>query len=281
MREIEAKKIASTVRDLCLEANTNLSEDILAALNKALARETSPSGREIIRQILQNAVIAKKEKLPICQDTGTAIVFVEIGQDVRIINGLLVEAVNEGVSQGYRTGFLRKSQVADPLDRNSNTCDNTPAIIHSELVPGEELKIGLLCKGGGAENRSALKMFNPATSQTEIDEFIIQTVKNAGPNACPPLIVGVGIGSNFDGVALLAKKALLRPVGRHASSPFTAKWEKALLNRINSLNVGPMGLGGTTTALAVNIEKRPCHISSLPVAVNIECHAHRYKEARL
>lgn len=280
MREIAIKKIIAAVKNLCIEANTKLPEDVREALNKALAQETSARGREILRQILENAEIARKEKLPLCQDTGTAIVFIEIGQEVKIVDGLLTEAVNEGVSQGYRTGNLRKSIVADPLKRD-NTGDNTPAIIHTEIVPGDKLKIGLLCKGGGAENRSAIRMFNPSTTEKEIDNFILETVRHAGPNACPPLIVGVGIGGNFDRVALLAKQALLRRIGRRSSAPSAAKWEKALLNKINQSGIGPMGLGGKTTALAVNIEKRPCHISSLPVAVNLQCHAHRYKEITL
>lgn len=276
MREISAHKIKETVQQLCLESNTRLSEDVIEALNKALKNETSPSGREILRQILRNAEIARKEKLPLCQDTGTAVVFIDLGQEVRIIDGSLEEAVNEGVSLGYHKGFLRKSIVGDPFKRK-NTGDNTPAVIHIEITPGEKLKIGLLCKGGGAENRSAIKMFKPTSTKEEIDPFILETVQHAGPDACPPYIIGVGIGSNFDGVALIAKKALLRKVGQHNSEPATAKWEKELLLKINRLGIGPMGLGGSTTALAVNLEKRPCHISSLPVAVNMECHAHRFK----
>ena len=276
MREIEAKKIIAAVQNLCIAANTELAPDVLDALNKALAKETSSSGREILRQIMQNAAIAQKEKLPLCQDTGTAVVFIELGQEVRIIGGMLEEAVNEGVSLGYKKGFLRKSITADPIIRK-NTGDNTPAVIHVEIVPGDKIKIGVLCKGGGAENKSAVKMFKPSSSKDEINQFIIETVKAAGPDACPPYIVGVGVGGNFDSVALIAKKSLLRPVGKHNSATETAQWEKALLEKINKLGIGPMGLGGRTTALAVNIEKRPCHISSLPVAVNIECHAHRYK----
>lgn len=280
MREISAKKITEAVKNLCMEANTNLSEDVREALNKALAQETSPTGREILRQIIANAEIAKKEKMPLCQDTGTAVIFIELGQDVRIIDGLLAEAINEGVSRGYHEGYLRKSIAQDPLDRK-NTGDNTPAVIHTEIVLGENIKLGLLCKGGGAENRSAVKMFKPTSTKEEIQAFILETVKNAGPDACPPLIVGVGIGGNFDSVTLTAKKALLRPVGRHSSATDIAKWEKELLEKVNKLGIGPMGLGGKTTALAVNIEKKPCHISSLPVAVNIECHAHRYKEVKI
>jgi fumarate hydratase subunit alpha len=278
MREIVAKRITDTVKKLCIEANTNLSEDVVEALNKALSREESPIGREILRQLINNAKVAWREKLPLCQDTGAAIVFVEIGQEVRIIDGTLVEAVNEGVSLGYHKGFLRKSIVSDPLKRK-NTDDNTPAFIHTEIVPGENIKIRLLAKGGGAENCSAVKMFKPSSTKDEISDFVLETVENAGPNACPPIIVGIGVGGTFDHAPLLAKKALLREVGRHHSEKDTADWEKELLEKINKTGIGPMGLGGKTTSLAANIEKYPCHISSLPVAVNIECHAHRYKEA--
>ncbi|MEE8637500.1 MAG: fumarate hydratase [Candidatus Margulisiibacteriota bacterium] len=280
MREILAKKITETIKRLCIEANTNLSEDVLEALNKALSKEESPTGRDILRQLINNAKIAWRDKLPLCQDTGMAIVFVEIGQDVRIIEGTLEEAVNEGVSRGYHNGYLRKSVVADPL-RRKNTEDNTPAILHPKIVPGENIRIRLLAKGGGAENCSALKMFNPNFPKEEIDNFVIETVEKAGPNACPPIIVGIGIGGTFDYAPVLAKKALLREVGKHNSEHDTAQWEKELLEEINKTGIGPMGLGGRTTALAVNIEKHPCHISSLPVAVNIECHAHRYKEATI
>jgi fumarate hydratase subunit alpha len=266
------------VKKLCIEANTNLSEDVVEALNRALSKEESPIGREILRQLISNAKVAWRDKLPLCQDTGFAAVFIEIGQDVRIINGTLDEAVNEGVSRGYHEGFLRKSIVSDPLKRK-NTEDNTPAIIHTRIVPGESIKIGLLAKGGGAENCSALQMFRPSSRKEEIDDFILETVQKAGPNACPPIIVGIGIGGTFDYAAYLAKKALLREVGMHHSEKDTANWEKELLEKVNKTGIGPMGLGGRTTALAVNIEKYPCHISSLPVAVNIECHAHRYKEA--
>lgn len=278
MREIAAKKITETVKKLCIEANTSLSEDVVEALNKALSKEKSPTGREILRQLIKNSQIAWRDKLPLCQDTGSAVIFIAIGQEVRIINGTLEEAVNEGVSRGYHEGLLRKSIVNDPLVRK-NTQDNTPAVIHIKIVPGEEIKIRLLAKGGGAENCSAIRMFNPSSTKEEIDDFILETVEKAGPNACPPIIVGVAVGGTFDSAPLLAKSALLRPVGRHSSNPDTARWEKELLERINKTGIGPMGLGGTTTALAVNIERHPCHISSLPMAVNTECHAHRYRDA--
>jgi fumarate hydratase subunit alpha len=278
MREIVAKKISETVKNLCIEANTNLSEDVVEALNKALSKEDSPIGREILRQLINNAKVAWRDKLPLCQDTGMAVVFIEIGQDVRIIDGTLEEALNEGVSRGYHEGYLRKSVVEDPLKRK-NTEDNTPAIIHTRIVPGENLKIGVLTKGGGAENCSAIGMFQPNSPKEEISKFILETIEKAGPNACPPIMVGIGIGGTFDYAPVLAKKALLRQVGRHHSEKDTAQWEKELLEMINKTGIGPMGLGGRTTALAVNIEKYPCHISSLPVAINIECHAHRYREA--
>ncbi len=280
MREILAKKIIETVKRLCIEANTNLSEDVVEALNKALSKEESPIGRDILRQLINNAKVAWREKLPLCQDTGMAIVFVEIGQDLRIIGGTLEEAVNEGVSRGYHNGYLRKSVVADPLKRK-NTEDNTPAITYVKIIPGENIKIRLLAKGGGAENCSAVKMFTPNALREEIDRFIVETVEKAGPNACPPIIVGVGIGGTFDYAPELAKKALLREVGTHNSEHDIAQWEKELLERINKTGIGPMGLGGRITALAVNIEKYPCHISSLPVAVNLDCHAHRYKYAEI
>ncbi|MFH1347852.1 MAG: fumarate hydratase, partial [Candidatus Margulisiibacteriota bacterium] len=243
MREVVAKRITDVIKKLCIEANTSLSEDVVEALNKALSKEESSTGREIIRQLINNAKIAWRDKLAICQDTGMAIVFIEIGQEIRITDGILDEAVNEGVSRGYHDGYLRKSVVGDPLTRK-NTEDNTPAIIHTKIVPGENIKIGVLCKGGGAENCSAIKMFKPTSTKEEIDEFIIETVEKAGPNACPPLIVGVGIGGTFDYAPLLAKKALLRKVGMHNSEPDVAKWEKELLEKVNKTGIGPMGLGG-------------------------------------
>src|SRR3989338_31312 len=278
MREIVAKRIGEVVKKLCVEANTNLSEDVAEAIKKALNKEKSPTGQEILRQIQNNAGVAWREKLPLCQDCGLVIVFVEVGQEVHIIDGTIEEAVNNGVRDGYKDGYLRKSAAKDPVKRG-NTGDNTPAIIHTEIVPGENIKIRLLTKGGGAENCSAIRMFKPTSTKEEINNFILETVEKAGTNACPTIIVGVGVGGTFDYAALLAKKSLLRQVGERNSDKETAEWENELLVKINKTGIGPMGLGGTTTALAVQIEKYPCHISSLPVAVNIECHAHRYKEA--
>ncbi|OGC12108.1 fumarate hydratase [candidate division WOR-1 bacterium RIFOXYA12_FULL_52_29] len=280
MRELSTKKITEAVRGLCIEANTNLSADVEVALNKALKDEESPNGREILRQLIHNAGIARKEKRPICQDTGSVVVFIELGQEIRLVDGSLEEAVNEGVSRGYTEGYLRKSIVSDPL-RRQNTGDNAPAFTHVRLVPGDKLTINLMCKGGGAENCSAINFFKPTSSHDEISQFIIKTVELAGPNACPPVIVGVGIGGNFELAPLTAKKALLREIGHYNSDHDLAKWEKELLVKINRLGIGPMGLGGRATALAVNIETAPCHISQLPVAVNIECHAHRARKVEL
>lgn len=276
MREIVAKKISDEIKKLCIEANTNLSEDVQKALNKALASEKSPAGKDILKQILGNVRIAWREKLALCQDTGLAFVFLEIGQEVLIVNGDLTEAINEGVRQGYEIGNLRKSAV-HPLTRKNST-DNTPAMVNIKIVPGDNIRIRLLTKGGGAENCSAIKMFNPTSTKEDIEAFVLATVEKAGPNACPPVIVGIGIGGSFDHAPLLAKKALLREVSANNSDKEIASWEKDLLAQVNKLGIGPMGLGGKVTALALNIEIEPCHISSLPVAINFDCHAHRYKE---
>lgn len=280
MREIQAKKITQAVKDLCLEANYVLGEDVLEALNEALRFEESEIGRELIRELIKNAQIAAKEKLPICQDTGTVIVFVELGQDLRIIDGDLHEAINEGVSQAYHQGYLRKSMVSNPL-RRKNTGDNTPAMIHSEIIPGEKINIRLMAKGSGAENVSKLRILKPTEGIKEIEEFVLETASQAGPNACPPMIIGIGIGGTFETAPLLAKKALLRDIRKRNSESDMAKLERELLKKINSLGIGPEGLGGRTTALAVNIETYPCHMASLPVAINIDCYAHRVKEATL
>ena len=278
MPEIAASKIIETVCDLCRQANYELGDDVVDALNHALKIEESEIGRNILRELIKNAEIAKKEKLPICQDTGLVVVFIELGQEARITGGLLDEAVNEGVSRAYRD--LRKSVVSDPFIRE-NTNDNTPAIIHVEIVPGDRIKIGVLPKGGGAENASSQKMFLPTASKEEIINYVVNCVETAGPKACPPLIIGIGIGGNFDYSAYLAKKALTRRVKQNHSNHDIAQLEKQMLEEVNKTGVGPMGLGGRVTALAVHIEIHPCHIASLPVAVNIECHAHRYKETTI
>jgi fumarate hydratase subunit alpha len=278
MKQIEAKKITETVRDLCIQANYELSDEMLALLNKSLKNERSGNGREILRELITNADIAKRSRYPICQDTGLALVFLEVGQDVMITGGNLTEAVNEGVSRGYKEGYLRTSVVHDPFLRK-NTNDNTPAIIHTDIVPGEKIKITFMAKGGGCENVGAYKMFKPGAGRDEVEQFVVDAVSNAGGNPCPPIIVGVGIGGNQERSSFLAKKALLREIGKQSSNKETHQMEKELLEKINKLGIGPEALGGTTTALAVHIETAPCHIASLPVTVSIDCHAHRVKEA--
>ena len=278
MREITTAKITEALARLCEEAACDLPAEVEEALNRALAEETSELGREILREIINNAEIARKDRLPLCQDTGFAVVFVELGQEVQITGGQLSEAINEGISRGFSK--LRKSIVANPFLR-TNTNDNTPAIIHTDIVPGDKIKLGLMLKGGGGENASSLKMFLPGASEEEVVDFVVKLVVEAGARACPPLVVGVGIGGTFDYAPLLAKKALRRRVGHLNSAHHIAQLEKKMLKRINETGVGPMGLGGKVTALAVHIETYPCHIASLPVAVNLECHAHRYKETIL
>ncbi len=281
MREIAAGTVTETVARLCMEANYDLGEDVVAALEAALAREESEIGRGILRQILENAAIARQEKIPICQDCGLAVVFLELGQEVHISGGDLYEAVNEGVRRGYREGYLRKSVVSEPFSARRNTGDNTPAIIHTRIVPGERLRIIVVPKGGGSENMSRLAMLTPAAGRQGIINFVLKTVDEAGANPCPPIIVGVGIGGSFERVAYLAKYALLRPLGTPNPDPELAELERELLERVNRLGIGPQGLGGRVTSLAVHVEAEPCHIASLPAAVNIQCHAARHKEAVL
>jgi len=253
---------------------------MVEAFQKAYDRELSQTGREIIQQLMNNAQIAADEKVPMCQDTGFAVVFVELGQDVHIEGGLLEDAVNEGVRRGYTGGYLRKSIVGHPLER-VNTGDNTPAVLHVKLVPGEQMKIIVAPKGGGSENMSAIKMLKPAEGVEGVKKFILDTVRAAGPNPCPPVIVGVGIGGTMEKAALIAKEALLRPVGTSSPRPEIAALESEILNDVNALGIGPQGLGGICTALAVHVEIYPAHIASLPVAVNINCHASRHREAIL
>lgn len=278
MREIDAKTITDTVKNLAISANYELSDDMLALLKKALKSERSANGKEILKQLLKNAEIARSERYPICQDTGLAVIFLEMGQDVHVVGDSVRRAIDQGVRQGYKEGFLRKSVVADALDRK-NTGDNSPAIVHTEIVPGSNIKITLIAKGGGCENVSRYKMFNPTASKSEIEQFVVQTVKDAGPNPCPPIIVGVGIGGDLEASAILAKKSLLRDVGKPSSNKENAKLERSLLEKINALGIGPGGLGGSVTALAVHVETAAAHLASLPVTVNIDCHAHRVKEA--
>ncbi|MBI2875493.1 MAG: fumarate hydratase [Candidatus Tectomicrobia bacterium] len=279
MKTIHVSQIIEAVKSLCMEANYDLGEDVLAAFDRGLATEESPTGSAILRELKENAQIAREEHVPICQDTGLAVAFVELGQEVHIAGGLLKEAIEEGVRQGYREGYLRKS-VCDPFTRK-NTGDNTPAILHLELVTGDEIRIQLAPKGGGSENMSRLAMLKPSDGLEGIKRFVVQTASEAGPNPCPPVVVGVGIGGNFEVAALLSKKALLRPLGSVNPNPEMAAVEKELMEKINALGMGPQGLGGRTYALGVHIEVRPCHIASLPVAVNINCHASRHKEVTL
>ncbi len=274
MRKINTKQITDTVEKLCIDANYNLGDDLIASLGTALEKEESPLGKEVISQLLKNAEIGRSEQVPVCQDTGFAIVFIEVGQEVVLEGSSLQDAINEGIRRGYKNGLLRKSIVKSPLDR-INTGDNTPAVIHTDIVPGDKLKIIFDAKGGGCENMSRSAMLTPAQGREGVINFVVETVKTAGANPCPPIIVGVGLGGTFDYSTLLAKKAILRPVGSHNKEEAIASLEIELLEKINKLGIGPQGLGGRTTALAVQVETFPCHIASLPVAVNIECHSHR------
>ena len=280
MREIEYDKIVETVKNLAIESNSVLSEEMYRALEDALEREKSPVGREVLKQILENDKIARNELIPMCQDTGVAVMFVEVGEEVRIKGGHLKDALIEGVRKGYVEGYLRKSVVKDPF-RRVNTGDNTPPVIHFDIVPGDKLKIMFAPKGGGGENMSRAVIFPPSAGIEGVKKFIIDTVTDAGGNPCPPIIVGVGIGGDFEMSAILAKKSLFRKVGQRHPDPFYAQLELELLEEINKIGIGPMGLGGMTTALDVHIEYYPCHIASIPVAVNIQCHANRHRTAIL
>lgn len=280
MRIIDTTLITQTVEQLCISANCNLGLDVRKALVEAQETEASPLGQNVLQTLVENADTAKREQVPICQDTGMAVVFVEIGQQVVVEGGSLTRAINEGVRRGYERGFLRKSVVNDPIER-INTRDNTPTIIHYDIVSGDRLKITVAPKGFGSENMGALKMLKPSDGIEGVMDFVVSTVAAGGQNACPPLIVGVGVGGTMEKAALLAKTALLRPIGESNSNGFWQKTEAELLKRINELGIGPSGLGGTTTAFSVNIETYPTHIAGLPVAVNIGCHATRHAEAEL
>ncbi|MDR4022725.1 MAG: fumarate hydratase [Eubacteriales bacterium] len=280
MREIEVNEIIDAVRELCIRANCVLNDDVYNALEAAKNTEKSPIGKEILCQLTDNADIAKNENVPICQDTGMAIVFVELGQEVHIKGGLLTDAINEGVRRGYRDGYLRKSVVSDPFIRE-NTKDNTPAIIHYDIVEGDKIKIIVAPKGFGSENMSKIYMLKPSAGIEGAKDAIVQAVDEAGPNPCPPMVVGVGVGGNFEMAALLAKKALLRPIGSHSDKPHLREMEEELLQRMNSLGIGPQGLGGVTTVLGVNVESFPTHIAGMPIAVNISCHVTRHAEVIL
>ena len=279
-RRINTKRITETVKKLFIKANTTLGADVLSALRCALQQEASPIGRQVLTKILQNADIARREAMPICQDTGLAVLFVEMGQDVHIVGGDLKTALEEGVRQAYAEGYLRKS-LCDPLTRE-NTRDNTPAVIHMDIVPGNQVRIIAMPKGGGSENMSAARMLTPSAGIDGIKKFVMETVEKAGANPCPPIIVGIGIGGSLEQACILAKKALLRPVGeKNTSDERLTQLEKELYARVNELGIGPAGLGGRVTTLAVHAEMMPCHIASLPVAVNIQCHVSRHSEETL
>ncbi len=277
MREVDVGVISKTVKRLCMEANFDLGQDVLDAFKRAKAEEESAVGVEILEQLEENASIARRERVAICQDTGIAVVFVELGQDVHLVGGDLNDAINEGVQQGYGEGYLRKS-LCHPFTR-ANTGDNTPAVIHVKIVHGDKVKLIVAPKGGGSENMSSVTMLTPAAGKEGIVEYVVQRVKESGSNPCPPTIIGVGIGGTFENAALLAKEALLRPIGSENPDPELASLEGEILDRINKLGIGPQGLGGRTTSLAVHINMMPCHIASLPLGVNIQCHAQRHKEA--
>ena len=279
MREIHINDIISTVEHLFIDANINLSDGMCNAIKDAIDREASPVGKEVLRELLKNADVAREENMPICQDTGLAVTFLEIGQDVHIAGGDLGEAISEGVRRAYRNGFLRKS-CCDPFTRK-NTGDNTPPIVHTKIVPGDKLKITVLPKGGGSENYGEVRMLTPSQGVEGVKAFILEMVGKGGPNPCPPITVGIGIGGNFEMSALLSKEALMVPPGERSKDPGIADLEREMLDEINKTGIGPQGYGGTVTALDVHIKMAPCHLASLPVAVNIQCHAHRVREAVL
>lgn len=275
MREISVKWIRDTIAEMCIDANCNLNKDVYDALEQAKQKEESPIAKEILCQLTENADIAQKNQVPICQDTGMAIVFMEIGQEVHIVDGILEDAVNEGVKQGYEKGYLRKSVVQDPFLR-VNTKDNTPAILYTKIVAGDKIDITVAPKGFGSENMSRIYMLKPSDGIEGAKEAILQTVREAGPNPCPPMVVGVGCGGSFEYSAYLAKKALLRPIGSHSDKEHIRQMEEELLQKMNDTGIGPQGLGGRTTVLAVNIESYPTHIAGMPIAINISCHVTRH-----
>jgi len=280
MRDIHTSAIVDAVKKLCMDANLDLEPDMLRAFDRALTTERSPAGRQVLQTLKQNAEMARTQRIPYCQDTGFVVCFVELGQDAHVTGGALDAAIDEGVRQGYTEGYLRASIVRSPFDR-VNTGDNTPAVIHVDVVPGATLKLMLMAKGGGCENRSKYRMLTPAEGTSGVKEWILECVRTAGPDACPPLILGVGIGGTFEKAALLSKKALFRELGSPNPDPVVDALEKELLDRANRLGIGPQGYGGDTTAFGIHILTYPCHITSLPVAVTIECHAHRHKEVTL
>lgn len=276
LREIDVGAITAAVKTMCIAANYDLPQDVYDALRAAQETEESPVGREVLGQLVENADIAARDRVPICQDTGLAVFFVELGQDVHLVGGDFEEAIQEGTRQGYQDGYLRKSSAEEPAHARRNTKDNTPAIIHTQIVPGDKLRIAMMAKGGGAENMSSLNMLKPSQGWKGMADAVVDTVSRAGSNPCPPVVIGVGIGGTVDKVTYLAKKALLREIGSVHPDPRIAAMEAELLERINALGIGPQGLGGRTTCLAVFIEEMPCHIASMPMAVNVQCHAQRH-----
>ncbi|HHI87906.1 MAG TPA: fumarate hydratase [Candidatus Cloacimonetes bacterium] len=279
MREVDVKDIIPVVKKLCIDANYYIGEDILEKIRECYEKEESPTAKEVLSILLENYELAASEKMPSCQDTGVAVVFVELGQDVHIVGGDFYEAIHEGVRQGYKDGYLRKSLVTDPIIDRVNTKDNTPALIYTDIVPGDKIKITVAPKGGGSENMSEVKMMKAADGIEGVVDFVVDRVRRSGGNPCPPIVVGVGLGGNFEQSALLAKKALLRPLNESHPEDKWAKIEEEILEKVNNLGIGPQGFGGRTTALGVSIMHKPCHIASMPVAVNIQCHAARHKSA--
>ena len=277
MREINVNEIIPIVKNLCIDANYFIGKDLVAKIKEFYVKETSPTAKDVLDILLKNYELAAENRMPICQDTGIAVIFVEIGQDVHIVGGDFTTAINEGVKQGYEAGYLRKSMVNDPIIERKNTTDNTPAIIYTEIVAGEDLKITVAPKGGGSENMSEVKMMKAADGIESVIDFVVDRIARSGGNPCPPIIVGVGLGGNFEQSALLSKKSLLRNLDEENPDPKWAEIEKIILGKINNLGIGPQGLGGNTTALAVHILTKPCHIASMPVAVNVQCHAARHK----
>ncbi len=279
MREIDVKEIIPIVKKLCIDANYYIGDDVLQRIRECYEKEESPTAKEVLSILLENYELAASEKMPSCQDTGVAVVFVELGQDVHLVGGDFYEAIHEGVRQGYKDGYLRKSLVTDPIIDRVNTKDNTPALIYTDIVPGDKIKITVAPKGGGSENMSEVKMMKAADGIEGVVDFVVDRVKRSGGNPCPPIVVGVGLGGNFEQSALLAKKALLRPLNESHPEDKWAAVEQEILEKVNNLGIGPQGFGGRTTALGVSIMHKPCHIASMPVAVNIQCHAARHKSA--
>lgn len=281
MRELDVAEVTRAVAELSVDACYKLGDDVVAFFRDAVEREESDAGKDVFRQLLENADIARDEAMPLCQDTGLAVVFLDVGQDVHLVGGDLEHAVNEGVRRGYTEGYLRKSSVTAPFAERSNTGDNTPGVIHTRIVPGETVRITIAPKGGGAENMSALSMLKPAQGRQGLVDFVVETVSKAGPNACPPMVLGVGVGGTFERVAYLAKHALLRDIGSVNPEPRLAALEDELEERCNALGIGPQGMGGRITVMDVFVEEAPAHIASLPAAVNVQCHSARHKEVVL